>query len=212
MSQSCLHLLLSTIVDPKTYSNSHKLSAIDEAKRAHSMRKQRAMVHRAAMLLKEALDKYKPQPIKERKGGNGEALPQSLPPQSLPPQNLPQNLPPRNLPSHDFLPRDRLSHHLLPQSQDKGPGLVYSADHDTTTLDQVIGLTTNQTWVQPECLPPHAFSFTPMLEPMPPWLPPRVEAPQTQIPSNVRLPLFTESDFIMDDYLPESSQYNPDLS
>lgn len=178
--------------------------SFEEAKVAHGMRKERALVHRTAMRFKEAMDEFRPEPIEGGQGGNGERLPRNLPPQNLALQNVPP--------------------------QNNGPGLIYAATHDTTTLDQVIGLigpdtTANQaqqqqTWVQPEFLHPHSFGPTPgpspgstpgatpmNTMPPPPLPPPRpVEAPQ--FTPNVMLPLMTESDFIMED--PSgSSQHNP---
>lgn len=168
------------------------------------MRKERALAHRTAMRFKEAMDEFRPEPIERGQGGNGEPLLQNLPLQNLALQNVPP--------------------------QNNSPGLIYAATHDTTTLDQVIGLTdpdttANQaqqqlTWVQPEFLHPHSFGptlgpspgSTPGATPMntmppPPLPPPRpVEAPQ--FTPNVMLPLMTESDFIMED--PSgSSQHNP---
>ncbi|UKZ95843.1 uncharacterized protein TrAFT101_010657 [Trichoderma asperellum] len=172
----------------------------EEAKIEHSMRQQRALLHRTAMRFKDAMRDLKGKSIERGQGGNREALPQNLP-QDLPPQNLhPQNLHPQNLPL-----------------QDNGPGLIYPATRDSTALDQAVGLTDQaqqqQDWIQPAFLHPHAFNATPGPAPGPAPIntmpPPPLPPPRSaETPQFTMMPLLTEADFIMDEEPSESSQHN----
>ncbi|KAM0449861.1 hypothetical protein ACHAPV_006950 [Trichoderma viride] len=215
------------------------LKDANEIKKAHSRRRQRALVHRTVMRLQEAMDEFESGPVEARQDGIAASLPG-------------QYQPPRTGFSGDPSLHPLLSRDPSAQRHVRGTGPVYPASRDTRHLDQILGLTdpatdTQQQRWRPPGLPPCAFSQAPSTAPLKPILPPLsrpiedprpVEAPcpaespcpvetprlaeaSPQAPSNMMLPLDLEMDNVMlpmdwemDDFMdswpPEPSfEHNP---